>query len=737
MARMLYRLGTFSARHRLKFFIGWALALILVAAVTLTGMKFSDSDFNIPGQESSKALSIVEDKFGAGADAPETSALQIVVQSSDAITSGDGPALVQRLIDEAGSVDRVVAVSNPFDPQAPYVSPDETTAVIDITFADLPEDESEAAHESIVDLAQSARDAGFTAEVGGSVAPEVPEILGPTEIVGAVLAFVVLLVTFGSLVAAGANMLTALTGVGVGVLGILAFSAISPIGSITPILAVMLGLAVGIDYGLFILARFRSELREGRSTEDAIGRAVGTAGSSVVFAGMTVTIALVGLSVVGIPFIAEMGFAAAFAVVVAVLVSLTLLPALMSVMGRRVLPKRERALEGPKPSTRDWNTKKPGFLDKWVKTVVRRPVISLISGVGVLLVLAVPVLSLQTALAPPGGEDPKSTERAAYHLVQDAFGEGSQSPLVVLVDAQGSDLEASLPQVESVLTSLPDVVMVTPPQVSDDGEYAMVTVIPGSDSVAPETADLVQAIRDSNDQVEDVQMLVTGAVAMDLDVNATLSAALVTYLVLIVGLSLVLLVVLFRSILVPVVATVGFLLSLGAGMGVMVAIFQWGWLDALISAPQGNPILSLLPILITGILFGLAMDYQVFLVSRMHEAHTKGLSPTAAIVDGFKRSAVVVVAAAAIMAAVFGGFALSPSSLVGSIALALTVGVVADAFVVRMIVVPAVLALLGDKAWWIPKWLDRVLPNIDAEGRALEDTPTPREEKVLAPSVEA
>lgn len=720
MARWLYRLGVFSARHRRKLFIAWPLILIVMGVITLTGMKFSDAGFEIPGQESSTALSIVEDTFGAGADAPETASLQLVLQSPDGMTTGDGPATVERLVQDAEALPHVVTVSNPLDPTTPYVSPDGTTAVIEVTFAGVTDESAESAHNSVEDLAQSARSLGFTAEVGGALVDPVPEILGPTEIVGAVVAFVVLLLTFGSLVAAGANMLTALFGVGVGVLGILAFSALSPIGSVTPILAVMLGLAVGIDYGLFILARFRSELREGRSVQEAVGRAVGTAGSSVVFAGSTVTIALVGLSVVGIPFITEMGLAAAFAVVIAVLISLTLLPGLMTVMGRRILPKAERSTEPPAPSTHDWDSPRPGFLQRWVQTIIRRPLTALVSGVLALLVLAIPVLSLQTALNVPGGEDPQSTQRAAYEMINDAFGEGSQSPLIVLVEAQGDDLGTTLPQVESVLAALPDVVTVTPAQTSPDGAYALLTVIPGSDAVAPETGELVQAIRDTNDQIEGAQIRVTGTVALDLDVNAQLSTALVTYLILIVGLSLVLLIVLFRSILVPVVATLGFLLSLGAGVGVMVAVFQWGWLGPLVSAPQGNPILSLLPILIVGILFGLAMDYQVFLVSRMHEAHSRGLPATEAIVDGFRRSAVVVVAAAAIMAAVFGGFALSPSSLVGSIALALTVGVIADAFIVRMIVVPAILALLGEKAWWIPAWLDRVLPSIDAEGRALD-----------------
>lgn len=720
MARLLYRLGRFSARHRLAFTVGWLLSVVGLGAVAVSGMQVSAAGFDIPSLESSKALTIVEEKFGGPSDAPETSEAQLVVVSPEDITTGSGPATVERLVSEAGRLPYVASVADPFDPEALRVSPDKSAAVIDVTFADLPEQEVEASTASLDSLAESARAEGLVAEVGGALGEDSGSTLGPSEIIGAAIAFFVLLITFGSLVAAGANMLTAVVGVGAGVLGIMASSVISPIGSSTPVLAVMLGLAVGIDYGLFVLARFRSELREGRSIDEAVGRAVGTAGSSVVFAGSTVIIALVGLSVVGIPFVSEMGIAAAFAVAVAVLISLTLLPGIMRTMGYRALPKKERGLDQVARSAALVTVTKPGVLETWVRTVVRRPVVCLVSAVGLLGVLAIPVLSLQTALTVPGGEDPDSTQRAAYEIVNEKFGEGSQSPLIVLVEADGDNLQAVLPQVEATVGALEGVVMVTPAQTSQDGTAALLTVIPSTDAVSPETGELVQAIRDANNQVDGAQMLVTGTVALDLDINAKLASALGIYLLVIVGLAMALLILLFRSILVPVVATVGFLLSFGAGLGVMIAVFQWGWLDALISAPQGNPVLSLLPLLVVGILFGLAMDYQVFLVSRMHEAHSRGLSPVSAIVDGFKRSAVVVVAAATIMATVFGGFALSPSSLVGSIALALTVGVVADAFVVRMILVPAMLTLLGEKAWWIPAWLDKVLPNIDAEGKALD-----------------
>jgi RND superfamily putative drug exporter len=694
-------------------------ALVVVA---LSGMRFGDGGFDVPGTPSSRAMSVLDEKFPSDEDGPAPT-LQLVVEAgSGSITDSHNLRSLTTALDEVRSVSGVVSVSDPLDPARPYVSEDLTTAVssIDVDSEAAPEDVTR----EIEEVADELRADGMTAEIGGSLASAVPEILGPSEVVGAALAFLVLLITYGSLVAAGANMLGALVGVGVGIMGILAFSAVTPIGSLTPILAVMLGLAVGIDYCLFIIARYRAELRDGASVPDAIARAVGTAGSAVVFAGATVIIALLGLTVVGITFLGEMGVAAAFAVAVAVAMALTLVPALLSFMGRKALARRDRpqrraAAEDPSPGPR--TAKQTGFLAGWARVVTRHRFLSLLGGTAVLVVLALPVLSMQTSLNTPGGEDPRSTQRAAYDLVAEKFGDGAQDPLVVLVQAE--DVEAKLPAAMDLLSSLDDVAMVVPAGVSVDGGTALVTVMSDHGPLAPETMDLVRDIRAQDGALPGVELLVTGSTAIGIDSDEQLKSALVLYIALIVGLSLVLLIVLFRSLLIPVVATLGFLLSLGAGLGATVAVFQWGWLDAIVSAPQGNPLLSLLPIVVTGILFGLAMDYQVFLVSRMHEAHTRGLSPREAIRAGFRHSASVVIAAAAIMAAVFGGFAASHSSLVGSIALALTVGVVADAFIVRMVLVPATLAMLGRAAWWMPRWLDRILPSIDVEGAALEATP--------------
>ncbi|MFG1994519.1 MMPL family transporter [Actinoplanes sp. NPDC048988] len=709
MARLLYRLGVASARRRGLVLLVWALVAVAVGAGAATGMKFGDGGFSMPGSESSRALERMGTYFPGTGSSSDQDSLQLVLSTRDGSPLTVGAA--RTALAEARKVPHVSSVSNPFDPQRPYVSADRTTAVATLTFTGLTDDDTEATYDRVVAVAEQARTAGLNAEVGGSIEAMGAEVGGVSEIVGVLLSFVVLLVTYGSLVAAGANILVALVGVLVGILGVLAFSALHPISSTTPTLAVMIGLAVGIDYSLFILARVRNELREGRGLEDAIGRAAGTAGSAVVFAGTTVIIALAGLSVVRIGFLTEMGLAAAATVAVAVLMALTLLPALARFMGTRVLPRRERggASHAQARATR------LTFLDRWIRVVVRRPGLIAVTVVVGLLALSVPILSMKTALTTPGGEDPASTQRAAYDLIAEKFGAGSQSPLIVLLEGDGAGGQVA--EVTAALGRLPDVAAVDPAGVTKSGGAALLRVIPESGPIDDSTYELVHSIRGVT--FAGVQLSVTGQTAIDIDLNHALRQALIVYLVLVVGLSLLLLIVLFRSLLVPLMATLGFLLSLGTAFGVTVAVFQWGWLSGLFAAPAGNPILSFVPILIVGILFGLAMDYQVFLVSRIHEAHRKGLTPAESVLDGFGRTAVVVAAAALIMTSVFGSFAIAPMSIIASIGLALTAGVLADAFVVRMILVPALLALLGERAWWMPRGLDRILPHIDAEGQSL------------------
>lgn len=733
MATLLYRLGAFSARHRVAFLFAWLSIVVWLAAgaasgVTAIGGQRSEAGdfFKIPGAESSVAMETLKREFPEAAQTGGDT-LQLVIQApiGERITTDENIQKLIPILAALPNLDHVAAVANPLDPANPFISPDQSTAVVTLTMAGVTEDNAAGVEQSVAHFAQEVRDAGFTAEVGGTLVDEQLTIFGPLEAIGAAVAFLVLLLALRSLISAGMNMFTALVGVGAGVLGTFAYSVlVHPIGAMTPALAVMLGLALGIDYGLFILTRFRAELREGREVADAAGRAVATAGSSVVVAGCTVITAVAALAVIGIPPITEIGLAAAFAVGMDVLVAVTLVPAVMGFVGRRALTRRERA----GMSRQDTRTRTHvGFLERWVTVVTRLRVTSLVLGVALLVIVAVPVATMRTALNVPGGTDATSTQRAAYELIVDEFG-GVESPLVVLVEGSA---RAALPDVTAALGKLDGATFVVPGGTSDDVAY--VTVIPEGGPNDQSTRDLVTGIRAIADQVAGVHLSVTGETAIGIDSDTQLREALLVYLGIIVGVCLLLLIVLFRSLLVPVVAALGFLLSLGAALGATVAIWQWGILGDSLPADVGNPVMSFAPILITGILFGLAMDYQVFLVSRMHEAHMRGTSAKEAIIDGFVRSAPVVAAAAAIMAFVFGGFGGATVVDLASIAMALAIGVVADAFIVRMIIVPAALAVLGRSAWWIPRWLDRVLPRFDAEGLRVK----PRgQARPLAPSEE-
>ncbi len=743
MASVLYRLGAFSARHRYAFVLGWLAVVVWLAAGAVGGMSrisASPSEagtfFKIPGAESTVALETLRREFPDVAASGDVQTLRLVLQApaGQQITTPRNIEKLTGIVTAAAEVDHVTSVANPLDPQQPYVSPDQTTAVVTLTLSGVTDENATGIEAAVAEVAQQARSAGFTAEVGGSIVDEPIEIVGPLEAIGAGVAFLILVVTLGSLIAAGMNMLTALIGVGTGVLGAFAYGAlVEPTGAMTPALAVMLGLALGIDYGLFIISRFRAELREGRGVVDAAGRAVATAGSSVVVAGCTVITAVAALALIGIPPITEIGLAAAFAVGVDVLVALTLIPAIVGIVGRRALTRRERSGGGRRRET----STRLGLLERWATIVVKHRWASLVAAVVVLGALAIPVATMRTALNIPGGTDPASSERAAYDLVVAKFG-GVESPLIVLVEPAGSSgtssagVERQLPAVTAILQELDGAEYVIPGGTNRAGDLAFLTVIPAGGPNDQSTKDLVAAIRTIADDTAGVHLSVTGETSIGIDSDAQLRNALGVYLALIVGVCLLLLIMLFRSLLVPLIAAAGFLLSLAASLGATVAIFQWGILGSALPADVGNPVMSFLPILLTGILFGLAMDYQVFLVSRMHEAHARGLPPREAILDGFVRSGPVVAAAAAIMAFVFGGFGGSPTTSLASIALALAIGVVADAFIVRMVIVPAALSVLGRAAWWLPRWLDRILPHLDAEGRALGSrVDTPAREPVL------
>ncbi len=586
------------------------------------------------------------------------------------------------------------------------------------------------ARDALAAAAEPARDAGLAVEMGGDAVMEQIE-QGGTEILGVAVAAVVLVITFGSLLAAGLPLLTAIVGIVISVSAITAASGFVELSSSTPTLALMLGLAVAIDYALFIVSRYRHEIALGREGEEAAGRALGTAGSAVVFAGLTVIIALAGLSVVGVPMLTEMGLAAAFSVAMAVVIALTLLPALLGFVGRRIVGGRIPGLRSGDPESDEG---KPRMGLRWARFVTRRPIAVLTAAVLAMAALAIPALDLRLGLPDEGSMAPDTTQRKAYDLLAEGFGPGFNGPLTVVVDAAGSSSpQAAVQQVADTVGTIQGVAAVTPAVFNQAGDTALLTVVPTTGPGTPETEALVAALRDQSASLESdtgAAMLVTGATAINIDFSEKVSAAMLPYLALVVGLSLVLLMLVFRSILVPIKAALGFLLTMAATFGAVVAVFQWGWLADLIGVEQTGPVISLLPIFLIGVVFGLAMDYQVFLVTRMREAHVHGEEPTPAVVHGFQHGARVVTAAAMIMMSVFSGFIFSGEDIIKQVGFALAIAVLFDAFVVRMTIVPAVMTLLGSRAWWLPRWLDRLLPNVDVEGERLQrqlEAPVERE----------
>jgi len=716
MALLLSRLGAFSHRHRLAVVLVWLAVLIAggVGAATLAGT--TSSTFSIPGQESTTALTLIEQEFGAGGDGA-TARVVVQAPAGETITTAENAAAVEELVTALGQLPGVVSASDPLDPAAPAVNADQTTAYSTVSYDAAVGGVTVAEQDALVEAVDDARSGGLTVEIGGEALSETPGVGGPGELAGVVVALLILTVTYGTLVVAGMNLLTAVVGVGTGVLGITIATGFLDLSSTTSALAGMLGLAVGIDYALFIVSRFRQELRRGSDVGTAVATAVGTAGSAVVTAGLTVVIALVGLTVVGIPFLSQMGIAAAGTIVVAVLVALTLVPAVLGLLGRRALPRRQRSTA---LATSDAPARGRGFLAGWVDTVTRHRVPALLLAVVALGVIAVPFFSMQTTLVQTQADD--STQGRAEQLLADAFGEGFNGPLTVLFDGAGAAEAAA--SASGPIAGLPDVAAVTAPIPNADDTAALLTVVPESGPTSAATEQLVADLRDQLAGVDGLDTYVTGQTAVSVDVAESLDAALPVYLVLVVGLALVLLVLVFRSLLVPLVGVLGFLLTIGASLGATVAVFQWGWLADPLGVPGTGPLISLTPILVIGILFGLAMDYQIFLVSRMHEAHSSGRSALDAVRTGFRQAAPVVVAAALIMFAVFAGFFTGDEATIKSIAFALASGIVFDAFVVRMVLVPAALALLGERAWWLPRWL-RWLPQLDVEGAALEKAPVP------------
>jgi len=712
MANLLYRLGRFSYQRRRLVAAVWALFLVLLGVGALTLGGKTANTFSIPGTESQRALDALQQELPAASGASAT----VVVKAPDGKTLADPTvkAAVGATVAKVAKVPEVIAAVDPFTSKA--ISPDGTTGLISVQF-DKPADELTKESTEGYDGLSGLSTGDLEVVPGGQIAGGVPKI-GATEVIGVAVAGVVLVVTFGSLVAAGMTLLTALLGVGAGMAGLFLVTAFTDVSSTAPILALMLGLAVGIDYSLFISSRHRTQLAEGMDPEESVARATATAGSAVLFAGATVVIALAGLSVVGVPFLTAMGFAAAATVLTAVLVALTLLPALLGFVGNRVLPRKLR-------KSRAVRHHAEGMGFRWGRLVTRLRVPIVVIGIIGLGFLAIPAKDMRLALPDGASAAAGSNQRVAYDLTAAAFGPGANGPLVVVVKSNDPATSTTIAQqVLGKAQGLQDVVAAQPAAASQDGTTRLVQVIPKSGPASEATANLVKDLRSAIRPLEtgDTTISVTGNTAVGVDVSNKLSDALPTYLFVVIGLSFLLLLLAFRSVLVPLKATLGFVLTIGATFGITVAVFQEGNLASLVGVDSPGPLVSFLPIIMMGILFGLAMDYEVFIVSRVREEFVHGLHADKATIAGLGHGARVVTAAGLIMASVFAGFILVDDPTIKAIGFGLTVGVLVDAFVVRMTLVPAVLSLLGDRAWWFPKWLDRITPKVDIEGENLRVT---------------
>lgn len=683
-----------------------------------------NGELTIPNTPADKAAELIKEEF---AGAAKQSTLNIVFKAPDneTLESEDAQSSISDLLKEISEDTKVASVLSPLELN--NLNEDKTIGYAQVTFAVEADKVSEKSKEHLLDSINLTRNAGIQTEIkGGDIVFSDIEFEGIYEVIGVVVAFIVLAITFGSFIAAGLPILIAVLGLGISLLGIMFGAYFIDLNSISIILAAMLGLAVGIDYSLFIITRFKIELAKGHTVNNSIAIAIGTSGSAVVFAGLTVIIGLLGLSVAQIPFLTLMGVSAAISIFVAVLISIITLPAILSMVGHRLSPAKKNLLS--KKITGNSKKKAGTKADLWGRLVTKHPVVLSLLAIAFLAVLTIPFFHMNLGLPSDGtAKSTEMTERRAYDLLTEAYGEGFNAQLIVAakVDALTEETQLAAGEIVQELSELKDVKTVSPPIPSPSGKIFMIQITPQSGPDDIKTKDLVNLIRDKSKETKNehgIELMVTGTTAMNIDISQQLNDALPLFAFLIVGLAYILLVMVFRSLLVPLKAVLGFLLSLGATLGFMVFVVQDGHFVNFFGFPAQSPILAFLPVITIGILFGLAMDYEIFLVSKMREIYIHSGDSRKAILYGMRDSGGVVTAAALIMMAVFFGFMMNPDAMIKSIGMALAFGVFFDAFIVRMTIVPAVMSLMGKTAWYIPKWLDRILPNIDVEGESITHT---------------
>ncbi|MFC5701866.1 MMPL family transporter [Cohnella faecalis] len=777
MSKLLYRIGKAAFDKPWAFIAAWILIIgIVVAMLGVNGMSVS-SEMKIEGTESQKVLDKLEKELpeasggqasvlftapqGERLDTPERiaaisravnkvygldyiinpselaaaagaelSAEQAAQKDASAETAQDGqPAGAAQGTDATSAANAAGGEMPPYtqlmiDGQpvpGVLIATDGSIALLQFQFTVQQNSLPQGVTDKVVDaVTESVDGSGVIALPSDSLkATEVP--IGINEVFGLLIAAIVLVMTLGSLVAAGLPIITALFGVGIGVGGAFALSTFVTMTSFTPVLALMIGLAVGIDYALFIVNRQRRLIfDQGLTAREAAGRAVGTAGSAVFFAGLTVIIALFGLLVIGISFLSMMALVASVTVFLSVLIALTLLPALLGLLGERICSAKAREKHRLKAAS-----KQHGFADVWVKAIVKFRWLVIIAVIAVLGVAAIPAVKMEMGIPSGASANLDTSARQSYDAISAGFGKGFNGPLLIVAESNNSAgviAPETLGGIVQEIQKNKHVSVVTPLGMNANGNIAIFSLIPTTGPTDTDTKDLVKELRSADSAIAKnygVTLGVTGLTAINIDMSAKLSEVFPTYIGIIMVLSLIILLLVFRSILVPLKATVGFLLSILATFGITTAVFQWGWASSLFGVDTGGPLMSFIPILVTGILYGLAMDYQVFLVSSMRESYVHGHRGRSSVIHGYDQASRVVVAAAVIMVAVFAGFVMTHDIMIKQIGFALALGILIDAFFVRMALVPAVMALFGDKAWWLPKWLDRLLPNLDVEGDKL------------------
>jgi RND superfamily putative drug exporter len=708
MTSLLYRLGRACVRRRRLTVLAWALLAVGVIALgQASGGQTSDA-FDIPGVESQQALDVLEDDFPAAAGtsaqlvfAADTGTLSDP-EAAAAIAAAVADVEVQPDVGEVGELQR---------------SPDDRIAYVDVQY-DRPSAEiRDGAYARLEATLVETNDTGAVQmELGGDLPTEAAqEEPGGQELIGIGVAVIVLLVAFGSVIAMGLPIGLALVGLATSIGLITLVASVIDVNSIAPTIAAMIGLGVGIDYALFIVTRHRENLRLGMTVEEAAGRAIATSGSAVLFAGATVVIAICGLAIAGIPAVTVMGLMAALTVAVMVAIALTLLPALLGFAGHKI-----DAIRLPGMRAGAGIAGRESLWHRWGRQVSAHPWRYLVGGVLVLGLLAAPVFSMRLGMTDNGASPTSMTTRRAYDLLADGFGPGFNGPLVLSVELDGATADDLAP-LETAVADDPDVQAVAPVQPNAEGTAAVLRVMPTSAPQDEDTTDLVHRLRDdvipaALADSPGAEVHVGGQTALFIDMSDQVSSRLPWFIAAVISLSVLLLTMVFRSIAVPLKAAAMNLLSIGAAYGIIVAVFQWGWLKGLVGVEETVPIVSFMPMMLFAILFGLSMDYEVFLLSRVREEYLHRRDNDAAVIEGISATARVITSAALIMISVFAAFVLGDDPIIKMFGLGLATAVLIDATIVRIVLVPATMKLLGDWNWWLPGWLDRLLPDLDVEG---------------------